>query len=118
MPDGFGDEGRARERPYARYELDIRARVNAVLGRVWPRKLALRLEQGETMVHFVVQPDGRLAGPVRVTKSAGFDEFDLAAIEAIRLVTPFPPIPRAAGTARVSPLPVSLRVTFSNPVIR
>ena len=77
-----------------------------------------RLEQGETMIAFVVQPDGRLAGPVRVTKSAGFDEFDRAAIEAIRLVTPFPPIPRPPGVDRASALPISLRVTFSNPVIR
>lgn len=116
--DGAGDAARTRERLYARYELDIRARVNGVLGRVWPRRLALRLEQGETMVAFVVLPDGRLAGPVRVTKSAGFEEFDRAALEAIRLVIPFPPIPRAAGVNRASPLPIFLRVTFSNPVIR
>ena len=92
--------------------------MDAVLGRVWPRALALRLEQGETMVSFVVRPDGRLEGPVRVTKSAGFDEFDRAAIEAIRLVTPFPPIPRAAGVERPPSMPIWMRVTFSNPVIR
>jgi TonB family protein len=117
-PDLAGEAARTRERVYQRYHLEIRARVDAVLGRVWPRALAVRLEQGETMVSFVVRADGRLDGPVRVTKSAGFEEFDRAAVEAIRLVSPFPPIPRVAGAERPPSMPISMRVTFSNPVIR
>ena len=117
-PDAAGEEARTRARLYERYQREIGARVHAVLGRVWPRALAVRLEQGETMVSFVVRPDGRLEGPVLVTKSAGFEEFDRAAVEAIRLVTPFPPIPRLAGAQRPSSLPISMRVTFLNPVIR
>ena len=117
-PDAAGEAARTRERVYERYHLEIRARVDAVLGRVWPRALAVRLEQGETMVSFVVRADGRLDGPVRVTKSAGFEEFDRAAVEAIRLVSPFPPIPRVAGAARPPAMAISMRVTFSNPVIR
>jgi TonB family protein len=117
-PDAVGEEARTRARLYERYQREIGARVDAVLGRVWPRALAVRLEQGETMVRFVVRPDGRLDGPVRITKSAGFEEFDRAAVEAIRLVTPFPPIPRAAGVERPAPMPIDMRVTFSNPVIR
>jgi len=117
-PDAAGEAARTRERAYQRYHLEIRARVDAVLGRVWPRALAVRLEQGETMVSFVVRADGRLDGPVRVTKSAGFEEFDRAAVEAIRLVSPFPPIPRVAGAERPPSMPISMRVTFSNPVIR
>ncbi|HEY8926735.1 MAG TPA: TonB family protein [Polyangia bacterium] len=118
-PDAAGEAARTRERMYERYHLEIRARVDAVLGRVWPRALAVRLEQGETMVSFVVRADGRLDGPVRVTKSAGFEEFDRAAVEAIRLVSPFPPIPRVAGAEHPPPaMAISMRVTFSNPVIR
>src|SRR5262249_25704170 len=69
------------QRAYARYELEIRRRVSSVL--VFPRKLALRLEQGETIVQFVVRMDGRLAGGVQVLKSAGFDEFDAEAVRAV-----------------------------------
>ncbi|HEX2660116.1 MAG TPA: energy transducer TonB [Polyangia bacterium] len=115
--DGQDEATRTRERAYARYEQELRARVNQYLGQVWPRALAVRLLQGEAMVSLVVQPDGRLAGPARVMKSAGFVEFDRAALEAIRLASPFPPLPRPGGLAP-SARPFSVRVIFANPVIR
>lgn len=113
---GFSAESTARERIHARYVLEIRARVNRALA--WPRALAIRLEQGETMVAFGVAPDGRVEGPVLVTKSAGFEEFDRAAVDAVRRASPFPPFPADISDHPRQPLPVSLRVTFSNPVIR
>jgi|GEM_PF-2219851 len=115
--DGVDEATRTRERAYARYEQELRARVNRYLGQVWPRALAVRLEQGEAMVSLVVRPDGRLAEPARVMKSAGFAEFDRAALEAIRLASPFPPLPSHGGLAP-APRPFSLRVIFANPVIR
>jgi TonB family protein len=115
--DGLDEATRTRERAYARYEQELRARVYQYLGQVWPRALAVRLLQGEAMVSLVVQPDGRLAEPARVMKSAGFVEFDRAALEAIRLASPFPPLPRPGGLAP-SARPFSLRVIFANPVIR
>ena len=117
VADGPDEATSARERVYARYEQELRARVNRYLAQVWPRALAIRLQQGEAMVSLVVQPDGRLAGPARVMKSAGFAEFDQAALEAVRLATPFPPLPRPGGFP-ASARPFSLRVIFSNPVIR
>ena len=45
----------------------------------FPKALALRLEQGETIVGFVVGADGRLVDGPRVLKSSGFEEFDAAA---------------------------------------
>lgn len=115
--DGVDEATRTRERAYARYEQELRARVNQYLGQVWPRALAVRLEQGEAMVRLVVRPDGRLAEPARVMKSAGFAEFDRAALEAIRLASPFPPLPSHGGLVP-APRPFSLRVIFANPVIR
>ncbi|HMC94902.1 MAG TPA: TonB family protein, partial [Polyangia bacterium] len=83
--------------------------------REFPKALALRLEQGETFVQFVVGVDGRLGDGPRAVKSSGFEEFDAAAIRAVRRAAPFPPMPDP-GASR--PLSVSLRVTFDNPVVR
>ena len=58
--------------------------------REFPKALALRLEQGETIVEFVVGVDGRLGDGPRVVKSSGFEEFDSAALRAVRRAAPFP----------------------------
>jgi TonB family protein len=104
---------RTLDRRYDRYKQEVSQRVRRI--REFPKSLALQLEQGETIVQFVVGIDGRLGDGVRVTKSSGFEEFDAAAIRAVRRAAPFPPMPDP-GTAR--PLAVSLRVSFDNPVVR
>jgi len=104
---------RTLERHYQRYKLEIRQRVNGVLE--FPKALALRLEQGETIVYFVVGVEGRLSEGPWVVKSSGFQEFDSAAIRAVRRAAPFPPMPDASNAR---PLPVSMPVTFDNPVVR
>jgi protein TonB len=106
-------EERTLDRRYQRYIQEVSQRVRQI--REFPRSLALRLEQGETIVQFVVGIDGRLGAGPRVMKSSGFEEFDAAAVRAVRRAAPFPPMPDP-GSAR--PLPVSLRVTFDNPVVR
>jgi TonB family protein len=98
----------AAEREYQRNELEIRRRVSEVLR--FPRKLAVMLEQGETILRFAVQMDGRIAGQVQVVKSAGFEEFDQEAVGAVNRAAPFPKMSR--------PINVSMRVPFQNPVIR
>lgn len=110
---GVSDEQAARERHYVRYHQEIARRVAAAL--VFPRKLALRLEQGESIVRFTVLPSGRLGGVVEVQKSSGFSEFDEAARRAVERGAPFPPLPAPLAGR---PLPVSLRVPFENPVVR
>lgn len=106
----LGDQTAANEaaRQYLRYELDIRRRVDQALQ--FPRKLALMLEQGESIVRFTVKADGRLAGDVQLVKSAGFDEFDQEALRAVIRAAPFPPSGRV--------LTVSLRLAFQSPTIR
>jgi len=99
---------RARARRYQRFELEIRQRVNRVLE--FPKPLALRMEQGVTIVYFVVGADGRVSEGPRVVKSSGFDEFDSAAVQAVRRAAPFPPMPFV--------MPMSMSVIFDNPVIR
>jgi TonB family protein len=101
---------RTRERLYDRYRQEIQRRVQNVL--VFPKILALRLEQGEAVVTFVVRPDGALGDGPRIVKSSGFEEFDAEAVKAVLRAAPFP---RRAETAGIS---LSMPVTFENPLVR
>ena len=77
---------------------------------VFPKVLALRLEQGETVINFAVRPDGWVAEGPRIVKSSGFQEFDLEAVQAVLRAAPYP---RRNDTYRVS-----MPVIFENPLIR
>jgi TonB family protein len=99
---------RERARRYARYELEIKQRVAKMFE--FPKALALRLEQGVTIVYFVVGVDGRIAEGPRVVKSSGFGEFDDAAVRMVRRAAPFRAMPYI--------VPISMSVIFDNPVIR
>ncbi len=112
-----GDPGadlavRAQDRRYQRYVQEIMRRVGTEVS--FPKTLELQLQQGETIVRFVVRPDGRVTDGVHVVKSSGFDEFDEAAVRAVRKAAPFPPLPAALARG----LAVSARIPFENPLIR
>lgn len=102
-----------RRAHHSRYVQEIQRRIRDRL--VWPKALALRLEQGETIVRFGVSSDGRLTTQVSVIKASGFQEFDDAAIEAVRRASPFPPLP---APLLPGPLVFSMRFPFENPLIR
>ncbi|HVX94450.1 MAG TPA: TonB family protein [Polyangia bacterium] len=102
---------RERERVYDRYRQEIQRRVQNVL--VFPKVLALRLEQGETVVTFIVRPDGALGEGPRIVKSSGFQEFDAEAVRAVQRAAPFPRRPEGG-----SGLSLSMPVTFENPLVR
>jgi TonB family protein len=101
---------RTRERLYDRYRQEIQRRVQNVL--VFPKVLALRLEQGEAVVTFVVRPDGGLGDGPHLVKSSGFQEFDAEAVKAVLRAAPFP---RRSETSGIS---LSMPVTFENPLVR
>ena len=103
---------RTRERVYDQYYREIRRRVGTP---VFPKRLQLQLEQGETIVRFLVDADGRVRGGIHVSKSSGFDEFDAEATRAVERAAPFPPLPPALSGR---PLPVSIAFAFENPLIR
>ena len=105
-------EQRMRDRRYQRYIQEIKKRVDKAKN--FPKALALRLEQGETIVWFEIGTDGRFKDGPRVVKSSGFEEFDTAALQAVKQAAPFPPMP----DGHAQPLAVSMQVTFDNPVIR
>ncbi len=104
---------RTLDRRYQHYVQEINLRVQRVLE--FPQRLKVRLEQGESIVTFVVDANGHLREGPRVVKSSGFEEFDAAAVRAVRRSAPFPPLPNFGGSR---PFVVSLRVIFDNPVVR
>jgi protein TonB len=108
------DGDTTRERRYWHYSSQVRDRIQRLL--VFPKALALRLEQGETIVRFVIDPDGGVRGGVRVIKSSGFAEFDEAALTAVRRAAPFPAPP--PGGAQAAPFPVRLVIPFEDPLIQ
>ena len=108
-PAPIGDIGDGTsERRFGREYLEIRQKVKQVLR--FPKRLALLLEQGEAIVQFMVDRDGRVWGDVKLLKSAGFEEFDREALEVVRRAAPFPQLRER--------LLVRMRVPFENPVVR
>jgi TonB family protein len=105
---GGSGAGQGEDAQRALHELEIRRRIGQYLR--FPHRLALMLEQGETIVSFVVNPSGQLVGGIHIVKSAGFVEFDDEAVAAVRRAAPFAPPGRA--------LALSVRVPFQNPVVR
>jgi protein TonB len=106
-PVGAIGEG-TDERVYAREHMEIRQRVARVLR--FPRRLAVMLEQGEAIITFAVERDGRVSGDVKLVKSAGFEEFDREAVDVVRRAAPFPVLPKK--------LLVRMRIPFENPIIQ
>ncbi|MDX1630636.1 MAG: energy transducer TonB, partial [Thermoanaerobaculia bacterium] len=54
-----------------------------------------RLGSGiEAVVHFRIEKDGSIRD-VRVSRSSGYNSFDLAALRAVHSAAPFPPLPRS-----------------------
>ncbi|HVZ71448.1 MAG TPA: TonB family protein [Polyangia bacterium] len=111
-PDAVGADAarRTREREYDRYRQGIARRLGDKL--VFPRQLLVHLEQGETVVTFVVHDDGTLGARPHVVKSSGFPEFDSEAVDVVVRAAPF------GRRAEKGDLTISLPVTFENPVVR
>jgi len=104
-----GPQSLAESRPQERspYEREIRRRAATALK--WPKRLALLMRQGETIVRFEVAKSGQLRS-VRVVKSARFREFDEAAVAAVRAGAPYAAMPSA--------LVINMRFRFRNPMVR
>jgi TonB family protein len=101
---------RTRERVYNHYRQEIQSRIKDAM--VFPKQLALRLEQGEAVVRFSVRPDGTLGDGPHLVKSSGFDEFDTEAVKVVLRAAPFPRRPETTGLSFLIP------VTFENPLVR
>lgn len=100
---------------YQRWFLEQVRRVER--GLVFPRTRQLSMDQGTSVYRLVLRPDGSLADPPRLLRSAGFPDLDAAALVAIERALPFARVPDALLGAR-SALQVTLPVHFINPLVR
>ncbi len=82
----------------------------------FPEALALALEQGEVVLQFRLDSEGRVHG-LRVDAKSEFREFDKEAMRAFRAAAPFGRVPKALLAGRSS-LPVRAPYYFRNPLIR
>lgn len=69
---------------------------------VWnyPSEASMRGMQGEVGLEFAINKDGT-ANRIRVLKSSGYDVLDRAIVEAIKLASPFSPLPKGFGKNRI-----------------
>jgi protein TonB len=76
--------------------------------RFYPPDARRRDVTGVVTVSFTVQSDGRL-GDIRVAKGSGFEMLDQAALETLRRLGSYKPIPAATGKTR---WPVRVPIVF------
>lgn len=82
----------------------------------FPKKLALALEQGDLVLSFHLDTQGRVQS-LKVAKGSGFREFDTEAVRAFRAAAPFGAVPRALLGSR-DRVRVIAPYYFRNPLIR
>jgi periplasmic protein TonB len=83
----------ARESEFAEYLAGWRARMERLGTLNFPR-IAASQRSGNPVLEVTVAADGRL-GEVRVTRSSGQPELDQAAVDLVRLASPYDPFPPA-----------------------
>jgi len=84
---------------------------------VFPRELALALEQGDLVVTFNLSVDSGAISHLQVVKSSGFTEFDAELRRALVAIGPLGPVPRGLR-GRGANLVVTAPYAFKSPLIR
>jgi protein TonB len=83
---------------YISYFTGMRKAVELVW--VYPSDAIRRGIQGQGVLHFTINKDGKVT-KVRIARSTGFAVLDRAFVEAIRLASPFAPLPQSMGKDRL-----------------
>jgi TonB family protein len=97
------------------YFRQIHRRVDPLWANAFPKSALFELKQGTVILEFTVFSDGRATVSWPPLRSSGVDEFDRNCAAAIRLASPFPPIPRALG---VGSLRIRAPFVADNPIIK
>lgn len=80
------------------YKAELRARIDQ--NKYYPA-VARRLgHSGEPLVGFTLLPDGSIIN-IRILKSSSFARLDEAALEAVKAVKKFKPVPKEFGEAKI-----------------
>ena len=68
---------------------------------VYPAEAARSGMQGEVRVEFVIHKDGHVSR-IRVLRSSGYRVLDEAIVEALKLASPFSPLPEGFGKDKIA----------------
>jgi protein TonB len=103
--EGAGDAGRQREggpaiplnkppdEDYAEYFLKVKRAIEDKWS--YPTEAARKGQSGQLVLEFVIRKDGGVS--VEMTRSSGIAVLDTYAINAVRLASPYPPLPSRLG---------------------
>jgi TonB family protein len=91
---------------YAAYFAELKRRIEEKW--VYPQEAARRGQSGQGELRFVLRKDGSVR-TVEIVQSAGVAVLDRYIENAIRLASPFPPIPASVGEDAI---PISLNYTY------
>jgi TonB family protein len=103
--EGAGDAGREREggpaiplnKPpdenYAEYFLKVKRAIEEKWS--YPTEAARKGQSGQLAIEFVIRKDGHVS--VELARSSGVAVLDSYAINAVRLASPYPPLPVPLG---------------------
>ena len=84
---------------YVGYFAKLRKAVELVW--VYPQRAVQRQQRGVVKLRFAIHADGT-ASKIKVTKSSGYKILDRAVIDAIKLASPFSPLPRGFGRDEIT----------------
>jgi len=91
---------------YAEYFAELKRRIEDKW--VYPQEAARRGESGQGEVRFILRKDGSVR-VVEIIHSSGVSILDRYIENAIRMASPFPPIPASVGE---DVIPISLNYTY------
>lgn len=84
---------------YVGYFAKLRRAVELVW--VYPQRAVQRRQRGVVKLRFAIDADGT-ASKIKVTKSSGYKILDRAVIDAIKLASPFSPLPHGFGRDEIT----------------
>jgi len=93
---------------YLSYLIKIKHQIEGVW--TYPALAAHAGIEGELFLHFKIDREG-LVGPIDIIESSGYRFFDEEAIRAIRVSTPFAPLPEEWGEGNVT---ITARFIYHN----
>ena len=80
------------------YFTGLRKAIDLVL--IYPSEAAQRGMQGQVLLEFIIEKDGRVS-KARIKTSSGYVILDDTSLDAIKMAAPFAPLPKAWGKERI-----------------
>jgi TonB family protein len=116
-PLGYGPGGSGRSDNDPRinvYSQRLKAKLHPYWADAFPRWAIADMRQGRVIITIEIQGDGSVRHAY-VTRASGINEFDRNCLRAVHAASPFEPIPKALGLARMR---LEIGFDATNPLVR